>query len=84
MRRSLAEHGRHQLAFGVAVVGEHTVLIQAADLVVIQHPIVPAFQSFTMHNALIVADGQTVQYASATDPGNGMVTKVDLTLTVLK
>jgi hypothetical protein len=44
----------------------------------------PSFQSFTMHNSLIVADGQTVQYASVTDPANGMVTKVDLTLTTLK
>jgi hypothetical protein len=44
----------------------------------------PSFQSFTMRNNLIVADGQTVQYASVTDPGNGMVTKVDLTLTTLK
>jgi hypothetical protein len=44
----------------------------------------PAFQAFTMHNRLVLADGQTVQYASVTDPVTGQVTKVDITLSVVK
>jgi type II secretory pathway component GspD/PulD (secretin) len=45
---------------------------------------IPAFQGFTMHNRLILTDGQTVQYASVTDPVTGQVTKVDVTLSVIK
>jgi hypothetical protein len=47
-------------------------------------PGVPEFQSFTMRNALVLADGQTIQYASVVDPMTGQVTKVDATLTVVK
>jgi hypothetical protein len=45
---------------------------------------VPAFQSFTVHNNLMLSEGQTVQYASVVDPVTGQVTKVDATLTVVK
>ena len=47
-------------------------------------PDLPAFQSFTMHNALVLSEGQTVQYASVVDPVTGQVTKVDATLTMVK
>jgi hypothetical protein len=44
----------------------------------------PSFQSFNSSNTLILKDGQTFQYATATDPISGRVTKVEVTLTVVK
>jgi hypothetical protein len=44
----------------------------------------PSFQSFTTQNYLILRDGQTAQYIAATDKVTGEVTKVDVTVTVLK
>lgn len=44
----------------------------------------PAFRSFTAKFVLLIRDGQTAQYTSATDPASGEVLKVDATLNVLK
>ena len=44
----------------------------------------PAFRSFTANFVILLRDGQTAQYTSATDPASGEVLKVDATLTVLK
>ena len=44
----------------------------------------PAFRSFTSKFSILLRDGQTAQYTSATDPVNGETLKVDVTLTVLK
>ncbi len=45
---------------------------------------VPALRSFTSSFNILLKDGQTAQYASATDPVSGETLKVDVTLTVLK
>jgi hypothetical protein len=45
---------------------------------------VPAFRNFTSRFSILLKDGQTAQYTSATDPVSGEVLKVDVTLTVLK
>jgi len=42
------------------------------------------FQSLTVHNTLLLRDGQNAQFVAATDKVTGEVTKVDLTVTVLK
>lgn len=44
----------------------------------------PAFRSFRTINSLLLRDGQTAQYSTATDKVSGEVWKVDATLTVVK
>ena len=44
----------------------------------------PSFRNFTANFSLLLRDGQTAQYTSATDPVSGEVMKVDVTLEVLK
>jgi hypothetical protein len=44
----------------------------------------PRFQSFSSSPRLLLRDGQTVQYAAATDKMSGDVVKVDVTLNVVK
>ena len=43
-----------------------------------------AFRTFTFSNELSMRDGQSVQWASATDKITGEILKLDATLTVLK
>lgn len=43
-----------------------------------------AFRNFTSTFNILLKDGQTAQYTSATDPVNGEVLKIDATLNVLK
>jgi hypothetical protein len=45
---------------------------------------VPAFRTFTGNFSILLKDGQTAQYASATDPVSGETLKVDVTINVLK
>lgn len=45
---------------------------------------VPSFRSFTANFTIVLRDGQTAQYTSATDPASGEVLKVDASLSVLK
>jgi hypothetical protein len=45
---------------------------------------IPAFRSFTSNFSILVKDGQTAQYASATDPVSGETLKIDVTVSVLK
>jgi hypothetical protein len=47
-------------------------------------PNVPMFRSFNSSFQVLLRDGQTTQYTSATDPISGEVTKIDVTLNVLK
>ena len=47
-------------------------------------PNVPSILSFTSMNTVILKDGQSMQYTTATDKVTGEVTKVDVSLTVLK
>lgn len=45
---------------------------------------VPLFRTFRSESNLVLRDGQTAQYTAATDPLNGEVLKVEVTLTVVK
>lgn len=45
---------------------------------------VPAFRNFTSNFSIMLKDGQTAQYTSATDPLTGEVLRVDVTVNVLK
>jgi hypothetical protein len=45
---------------------------------------VPAFRSFNASFSMVLRDGQTMQYASATDPINGEVMRIDVTLSLAK
>jgi hypothetical protein len=47
-------------------------------------PNVPMFRSFNASFQVLLRDGQTTQYTSATDPVSGEVTKIDVSLNVLK
>ena len=44
----------------------------------------PTFLSFSTSNYLLLRDGQTAQFVAATDKVSGEVTKVDVTVSVLK
>ena len=44
----------------------------------------PSFRSFRATNSMILKDGQTGQFTSATDKLTGETVKVDVTLTVVK
>jgi hypothetical protein len=44
----------------------------------------PAFRSFRASFAMVLRDGQTMQYASATDPITGEVMRIDVTLSLAK
>jgi len=43
-----------------------------------------AFRSFNMNNSMLMRDGQTLQFATATDKVTGETIRVDVTLTVVK
>lgn len=45
---------------------------------------IPAFRNFTSNFSIVLKDGQTAQYASATDPVSGETLRVDATINVLK
>jgi hypothetical protein len=45
---------------------------------------IPAFRNFTSNFSIVMKDGQTAQYASATDPVSGETLRVDATINVLK
>jgi hypothetical protein len=44
----------------------------------------PSFRSFRVNNSLVLKDGQTAQFTTAVDKITGIVTKVDVTLTIVK
>ena len=45
---------------------------------------VPAFRSFRASFAMLLREGQTMQYASATDPVSGEVMRIDVSLSLAK
>lgn len=45
---------------------------------------IPAFRSFRASFAMVLRDGQTMQYASASDPISGEVMRVDVALSLAK
>jgi len=44
----------------------------------------PAFKSFRTNDTMLLRDGQSAQYSTATDKVNGEVWKVDVTMNVVK
>jgi hypothetical protein len=44
----------------------------------------PSFRSFRASDSLVLKDGQTAQFTTATDKVSGEIVKVDVTLTVVK
>jgi hypothetical protein len=44
----------------------------------------PVLRSFTSNFTILLRDGQTAQYTTATDQVSGEVLKIDATLNVLK
>ena len=44
----------------------------------------PSFRSFRVTNSLVLKDAQSAQFTTAVDKVTGIVTKVDVTLTVLR
>lgn len=44
----------------------------------------PTFQSFSSQNRLLLRDGQVAQFIAATDKVSGEVTRVEVTITVIK
>jgi hypothetical protein len=44
----------------------------------------PSFRSFRATDSMLLRDGQTAQFTTATDKVSGEITKVDVTLTVVK
>ena len=49
-----------------------------------QIPGLVSFQSVTVHNNLTLADGQTMQFIAAADPTTGEVSKIDISIAVVK
>jgi hypothetical protein len=45
---------------------------------------IPAFRAFSASFSMLLRDGQTMQYASATDPISGEVMRIDVSLTLAK
>ena len=45
---------------------------------------IPSFRSFRASFAMVLRDGQTMQYASATDPISGEVMRIDVMLSLAK
>jgi hypothetical protein len=44
----------------------------------------PSFRTFRSSNQLVLRDGQSIQYTSATDKLTGEVVRIDITLTAIK
>ncbi len=65
-------------------VTDSSVQLDAADRAKALAPNLPMFRSFTSSFQILLRDGQSTQYTSATDPISGEVTKIDVTLNVLK
>lgn len=76
-----AADGYYRLMMTVA---ESSVQLEAGDMGKAMAPNVPMFRNFNSSFQVLLRDGQTIQYTSATDPVTGEVTKIDVTLNVLK
>ena len=63
-----------------------SVLLRSADAKAVDPQVgsSPSFGSFSAIFTILLNDGQTAQYTSATDPVSGEVLRVDATLNVLK
>jgi type II secretory pathway component GspD/PulD (secretin) len=69
--------GRFRLELGI----EDSAVEDAARSGTADHP---SFRAFRVSNSLVLRDGQTAQFTSAVDKITGVVTRVEVTLTVVK
>jgi hypothetical protein len=76
-----AGNGQYQLMITVA---ESSVHADAGDKDPKFVRDVPVFRNFNAQFSMILRDGQTMQYVSVTDPLNGEVMRVDVTLNLAK
>lgn len=78
-----AGNGLYNLVF---TIDDSTIQSEAADTTDQKKIMrdVPAFRSFRASFAMLLRDGQTMQYASATDPFSGEVMRVDVALSLAK
>lgn len=67
-------------------VADSSVHLDAADKAAVPARVadVPMFRTFNSSFSILLRDGQTTEYTSATDPVTGEVMKIDITLNVLK
>lgn len=65
-------------------VTDSSVQLDSGDRMKSVVPNVPMFRSFNSSFQLLLRDGQTTEYTSATDPVTGERTTIDVTLNVLK
>jgi hypothetical protein len=68
--------------FRVLLVISDSSLVPSKDAA--QNSGLPTFMSFSTTNYLLLRDGQTAQFVAATDKVSGEVTKIDVTINVLK
>jgi type II secretory pathway component GspD/PulD (secretin) len=78
---SVVDETRYRLDLTIEDSSVYTESTQANTLRAGDHP---AFRSFRSSDTLILKDGQSAQYTTATDKISGEVVKVDVTLTVVK
>jgi len=80
----IAEDGKYMLditraSFDVSKFGEYPAAAKPDE-----PPHQPLFRQFRANLALLLRDGQTMQNTIATDPLNGHIVKVEVTLNVVK
>jgi hypothetical protein len=80
---STASNGLYRLQVTVA---DSSVHLDAADKAAVPARVadVPMFRTFNSSFSILLRDGQTTEYTSATDPVTGEVMRIDITLNVLK
>lgn len=81
-RLSQLEDGRFQVSVSVEDSSIYTPGAPGRGTPRITDPL--AFRTFSLNNALPMRDGQTLQYATATDKISGETVKVDVTFNVVK
>jgi hypothetical protein len=79
---SAAEEGRFWIYVSVSDSSVYTGDTDPKAALKVTDPM--AFRSFTMRNEMLMRDGQTVQFAAATDKVTGETIRVDVTLSVVK
>jgi hypothetical protein len=79
---SAAEEGRFWIFVSVADSSIYTADGDAKTALKVTDPM--AFRTFNMNNNLLMRDGQTLQFATATDKVSGETIRVDVTLSVVK
>ncbi len=81
MSFSVDSEGRYKLEITIE---DSSVYAEGAAQVAVRAGDHPSFRSFRTTDVLILRDGQSAQYSSATDKVSGEVVKVDVTLTVVR